>query len=115
LGDDRIGARIPSLGRDSVSAALRRGRLGRDPDIVARRVADECILVPIRRRSEDVESIYTLNEVAAFVWELLDGQRRFDDLRDAVVAEFEVERDQAESDLAAFLEQLQRSGALRVS
>lgn len=98
-----------------MSDALRTGSLSQDPDVVARRVADECILVPVRRRAEDVDSIYTLSEVAAFVWELIDGRRTFDDLRDAVVAEFEVEPEVAEADLAEFLEQLRQAGAVRVA
>ena len=46
-----------------------------DPNIVDRNIAGEVILVPIRNNVGDLESIYTLNETAARIWELLDGVR----------------------------------------
>ena len=44
-----------------------------DPSIVSREIAGEVILVPIRNNVGDLESIYTLNETAARIWALLDG------------------------------------------
>ena len=48
----------------------------KSPDIVSRKIVDGMILVPIRRRVGEVESLYTLNEVGARIWELIDGRRR---------------------------------------
>ena len=84
----------------------------KDDSIVARKIGEEFILVPIRQRAGEVESIYTLNEVAARVWELIDGQRRAGDIRDTIVAEFEVGAEEAEADVLAFLGQLQQVGAV---
>ena len=84
----------------------------KDDSIVARKIGEEFILVPIRQRAGEVESIYTLNEVAARVWELIDGQRRASDLRDTIVAEFEVGPEEAEADVLEFLGQLQQVGAV---
>ncbi len=70
-----------------------------DPSIVSREIAGEVILVPIRNNVGDLESIYTLNETAARIWALLDGEHTLADVRDAIVAEFEVEADEAEADL----------------
>ena len=84
----------------------------KDEGIVARKIGEEFILVPIRQRAGEVESIYTLNEVAACVWELIDGQRRASDIRDTIVAEFEVGPEEAEADVLAFLAQLAQVGAV---
>ena len=84
----------------------------RDESIVARRIGDEFILVPIRQQAGDVDSIYTLNEVGAHVWELLDGQTPLGQIREAIVQEFEVGPEQAEADLVVFLQQLQSVGAV---
>ena len=54
--------------------------------IVSRRIADEVILVPIRRRLGEVECLYTLNEVGARIWELIDGTRRVEEIRDLIVS-----------------------------
>jgi hypothetical protein len=88
-------------------------RFAKDPSIVARKIADEFILVPIRRRAGDVESIYTLNEVAGRIWELVDGQKQAAEIKDAIVEEFEVAAEEAEADLVAFLQQLEQVGAVR--
>lgn len=85
----------------------------KDPSIVFREIAGEMILVPIRQNVGDLESIYTLNETAARVWELLDGQRTLREIRDELVQEFEVEADQAQQDLVELLEQLESVGAVK--
>jgi hypothetical protein len=84
----------------------------RNEAMVARRIGDEFILVPIRQRAGEVDSIYTLNEVGALVWELLDGQTPLGDIRAAIVQEFEVGPEDAEADLLAFLQQLAIVGAI---
>ena len=88
-------------------------RFGRDPSIVSRKIADEFILVPIRPKAGDLESIYTMNEVASRIWELLDGEERVEGIRDAIVEEFEVSPEEAEADLVEFLQQLEQVGAVR--
>lgn len=88
-------------------------RYCKDPLIVFREIAGEMILVPIRQNVGDLESIYTLNETAARVWELLDGQRTVQEIRDELVQEFEVEADQAQQDLVELLEQLEAVGAVK--
>lgn len=76
-------------------------------DIVAREIADEVILVPIRNNVGDLNSIYTLNETAAFAWSLLDGQRTLQTICDQIVAEYDVDAEQAESDLLELFDTLQ--------
>lgn len=87
-------------------------QFNRDPSMVFRRIADECILVPVRSSVGDVESIYTLNPVGARIWELIDGRQRVRDIRDTIVAEFEVGETEAEGDLVTLLEQLHEIGAI---
>ncbi len=84
----------------------------RSQDVVSRKIVDEVILVPIRRRGEDVESLYTLNEVGARIWESIDGTRPVQEIRDLIVAEFDVTGAQAEADLLTLLEQLGQIGAI---
>jgi hypothetical protein len=85
----------------------------RDPSIVARDIAGEMILVPIRNNVGDLEHIYTLNETASTVWHLLDGQRPLAEVCDAVVAEYEVTREEVEADLKALIAHFAEIGAIR--
>ncbi len=83
-----------------------------NPNIVSRLIAGEMILVPIRKNMGDLENIYTLNETAARVWELMDGQRTLADVHQQIVNEFDIDPLQAEQDLLELLENLLEEGAL---
>ena len=78
----------------------------RSDSIVFRKIGDECILVPIRQGVGDLESIYTLNETAARIWELLDGTAKGIEIRDKMIEEFDVTPEEAEEDLVHHLREL---------
>jgi hypothetical protein len=80
---------------------------GRSERMVGRRVATEYVLVPLAGRGADLDSILNLNRVGAFIWEHLDGRRSGEEVVDALVARFDVERPQAARDYLEFLEQLE--------
>lgn len=80
----------------------------KDPNIVSRKIAGEYILVPIRQNVGDLESIYTLNEVGAFIWELIDGEREVKKIKEMIVEEFVISPQEAENDLIEFLLQLEK-------
>lgn len=75
--------------------------------IVSRRIGDEYILVPIRQNLGDLESIYTLNETGALIWELIDGELNVGEIKEGLVEAFEVEPEEAEKDLIEHLQQLE--------
>lgn len=85
---------------------------GRSPDVVARKVLDETLLVPVRGMVAQRMEIFSLNPVAAFVWERLARSPSEDELVAAIVAEFAVETERAREDLAAFLAELRECGLL---
>ena len=85
----------------------------KSPDIVARNIVGEVILVPVTRTVGDVESIYTLNEVGARIWELIDGKRSVADILDLIVGEYDVSEEDAEEDLLVILQQLEEIDAIR--
>jgi hypothetical protein len=75
--------------------------------IVFRKIGDEFILVPIRHNVGDLDSIYTLNETAARIWELIDGKRSLLEIKSMMVEEFDVPVAEAEKDLIEHLQQLE--------
>jgi hypothetical protein len=79
----------------------------KNDSIVSRKIGDEFILVPIRQDVGDLESIYTLNETGARIWELIDGKLRVGEIKESLVEEFEVEPEEAEKDLIEHLQQLE--------
>lgn len=92
--------------------ALLDERYQKSESIVFREIAGETILVPIRSNVGDLESIYTLNETAARVWALIDGTTTVSEIRDAIVAEYEVEEKEAEQDVLELLAQLESFGGI---
>lgn len=82
----------------------------KSPNIVSRKIADEVILVPIRQNVGDLESIYTLNEVGAFIWECVDGKRHVKEIKELIVEAFDVSEEEAEKDLIDFIQQLEAIG-----
>jgi coenzyme PQQ synthesis protein D (PqqD) len=88
-------------------------RYQRSEEFVARTIAGETVLVPIRQRLGDLESIYTLNEVATFIWERLADQATVVGVAAAVEAEFAGDPSQIRLDLEEFLGQLVALGAIR--
>ena len=83
-----------------------------DDSIVSRRIEDEVILVPIRQNVADLESIYTLSEVGAHIWEQIDGRRTTAEILALTVGQFEVSEEEAQKDLREFIEQLSSIGAI---
>ena len=75
--------------------------------IVSRKIADEFILVPIRQNVGDLESIYTLNETGARIWELIDGKMKVAEIKEKIIEEFEVTPEEAEKDIIEHLQQLE--------
>jgi hypothetical protein len=88
-------------------------RFSKDPSVVFRKVADEFILVPIKQKASDVESIYTMNDVASRIWELINGKRSLKDIKAVIIKEFKVSPEEAEKDLIDFSKQLEKIGAVR--
>jgi hypothetical protein len=87
----------------------------KSPTMVFRKIADEYVLVPIRREAADLEKIYTLNDVGAFVWEQIDGERTVQQIVDLVAEEYAVAAEQAERDVIEYMGLLSGIGAVMVS
>jgi hypothetical protein len=98
--------------RMSDGSALQR-RFEKAPEVVARRVAGEYLLVPIRRRAGRLDCIFTLDEVGAEIWDSIDGARDVGQLVEIVLRDFEVEREEAARDVLDFVEGLREAGVIR--
>ena len=83
-----------------------------EPGVVSRRIAGETILVPVARRAQEM-GLFTLNEVATFVWERLDGRSSVGSISEQVVASFEVDPPEAVRDVSGFVELLVQVGCAR--
>jgi len=85
----------------------------KDSSIVSRMIDNEMILVPIRHNVGDLESIYTLNEVGARIWELIDGERPVKKIKELILEEFEVSPEEVDKDIRDFFKQLEEIGVIK--
>jgi methyltransferase-like protein len=84
----------------------------RNKNFVFRQIEDETILVPIRNNVGDMDCLYNLNEVGAYIWQQLDGQKSLADVKKMVVSEFDVPDSTAEKDLREFIADLKDIAAI---
>lgn len=75
--------------------------------IVGRRIAGEYVLVPLATHGADLDAIFNLNAVGAFIWERLDGRTTGAAIVSALVEEFDVVEERAREDYLAFVAQLE--------
>jgi hypothetical protein len=77
------------------------------PQVVARRVADEVVIVQLERNT-----IHALNRTGARFWELIVDGRTRSEACEQMLEEFDVRRAQLESEIDELLELLFREGLL---
>jgi hypothetical protein len=81
-------------------------------NFVTREIAGETIVVPIRGRTEDLDSIFTLNEQGTLIWNLLDGRTNVNQIVEAISKTYEVTKDEATKDTIDFLTSLEAAGLI---
>lgn len=96
-----------------VDSAIWRRVYSKSPRFVSREVAGEHIFIPIQRKASEVDSLFTTNPAGSYIWNLIDGIRTVGVIRNALVAEFNVESDEAGRDLVEFLGQMVSAVAIR--
>ncbi|MBE6820924.1 MAG: PqqD family protein [Ruminococcaceae bacterium] len=77
---------------------------------IVREIAGEFIAVPVD--SSCGTNIVVLNPVSRFLWDLMKTEKTFDELLDAMLSNYDVSKEEAETDLKDFLKQLTESGLL---
>jgi len=90
-------------------------RFARKSEFVTRTIAGEAVVVPVRGQIDDIDAIYHLNDVGAFIWNLIDSKTSVCDIVHAVCLEFDVAREHAERDALEFVSALESQGIIEPS
>jgi hypothetical protein len=80
---------------------------------VTREIAGETVIVPIRNRAGDLDSIYNLNELGTRIWGLIDPGHSVEEIVQIVCREYDVTLEQAREDITAFLSNLKEAGLIQ--
>jgi hypothetical protein len=78
------------------------------PSIVTRKTGNEYVLVPVANNIADMNSVYTLNETGAFIWEQIDGKRNVGEIIAALINEFETDEKTSEEDVLSFVGEMKK-------
>ena len=98
-----------------MATAWKEQRLVRSQSVVARVVAGETLIVPVRAQVGDLASIYSFNGTGTLIWELLEKPRTVTEIAAAVARAYTVEPAQAERDVAEFVGEMKAVGLVETS
>lgn len=76
--------------------------------VVTRKTGNEYVLVPVTDNIADMDSVYTLNETGAFLWEQMDGKKNVEEIIDDLVNEYDIDRETATSDVLLFVDNMSK-------
>ena len=62
-------------------------------ELIKREIAGDTILVPVGKTVFDSNGLFALNELGAFIWDLLPKAETAEEICDAVLAEYDVPRE----------------------
>ncbi len=82
-------------------------------DLILRTIGSDHLIVDPSQDMVDLSTVYTLNSSAAWLWEELKGKEfNTDIIVELLVENYEVSKEQAQSDAAILLEDFQKQGLL---
>jgi len=80
--------------------------LSHSKSIVTTKTGNEYVLVPVANNIADMNSVYTLNETGAFIWEHINGENSVGDIINKMMEEYEVDFLTASEDLFSFIDEM---------
>jgi hypothetical protein len=85
----------------------------RKEGFASRKIGDSIVLVPAGARVLDMNGLVTMNATGLYIWELLDGTHSLEEIAAKVADSFEVDPEQATTDVREFVAQLHGIGLLQ--
>ena len=81
-------------------------------ELIKRSIDGDTILVPVGRAVLESNGLFVLNELGAFIWDLLPTVETEAQIVDAILAQYDVTAEEAAADVEAFLSQLRKMDIL---
>lgn len=75
-------------------------------ELIKREIAGDTILVPVGKSVYDSNGLFALNEVGAFIWELLPSVDTEEDICNAILEHYDVTVETARQDVGEFVHKL---------
>jgi hypothetical protein len=113
-GDIPLATVLAETSKETSRELLQAETLIRSQAVVARVVAGETLIVPIRAKVGDLASIYSFNGTGTLIWQLLETPRTVAQLATAVAESYQVDPAQAEQDVTSFVSEMKSVGLVEV-
>lgn len=84
-------------------------------EFMLREVADEYILIPTGKTTEEFNGIISLTETAAFIYEHIEEAKSLEDLIDKITKEYDIDTETAEKDAIIFINHMLETGLITLS
>lgn len=84
----------------------------RNSNFIFRKIVDEMVLIPYKQDVADLNAIFTLNDLGAFIWGKLEQPSTREELEQVIFAEYDVELGTIKQDLEVFLDEMAEIGAI---
>ena len=84
-------------------------------EVVLREIAGENLLIPVGQTALKIHGRITLSESGLLLWKRLQTECTEDELVEALLTEYQVDRETAAADVKAFIRQMQEVGILEES
>ena len=81
-------------------------------EFVLREVAGEFVVIPLSGLGEQFNGLITLNETGAFIWKQIEAEKEKEEIVEALLAEYEVTREQAQRNVDSLCAQMEKLGIL---
>ena len=85
----------------------------KNKELVTRKITGELFIVPVRGKLADMQRIFTLNPVAEFIWNSLDGKTNIGNIRQSILSNYEVNEQAVDSDILDFIKELLEADLIR--
>ena len=79
---------------------------------IKRTVGGRNIAVAVGERCKDFDGMITLNDMASFIWDCLENDTTAEEIVKKVLKEYEVDKEKATEDVAAFIKTLKDAGLI---
>jgi len=77
---------------------------------VEKAVGNEIVIVPLVGKVAQMEKVFSLNEIGAFIYNCLNTKKTTDELLSLILNEFEIDRETALNDLELFISKAVKIG-----
>ena len=81
-------------------------------DLILREVAGEYILIPVGKAALEIHGMINLSESAVLLWKKLQEDCTEEELVQALLVEYDIDRETAAADVRELIEQMQKIGVI---